>query len=55
MSRWYTVTFGDAWGRGTWMSDPAAVGTTGFYVITNVLDRTRRIMVEPEPSGLQRG
>lgn len=46
-NRWYTVTFDDAWSKVTWTGRPPGIGTTAEFVVTKVLDATRRIMVEP--------
>lgn len=46
-NRWYTVRFGEAFSRITWKGPPPRVGTTAEFVVTKVLDTTRRIMLMP--------
>jgi hypothetical protein len=46
-NRWYTVRFSEAWGRITWKGQPPQVGTTAEFVVTKVLDTTKRILLEP--------
>ncbi|MGW0520471.1 hypothetical protein [Crossiella sp. NPDC003009] len=46
-NRWYTVTFGAAFSRITWTGSPPEVGVTADFVVTRLLDTTRRIQLTP--------
>jgi hypothetical protein len=46
-NRFFFVHFGDAWGMVTWTAGMPAVGIGGAYVITMILDTTRRIVLRP--------
>ncbi|TVT60876.1 hypothetical protein FNH05_03945 [Amycolatopsis rhizosphaerae] len=47
-NRWYTVHFDDVWARVSWTGTPPAVGTTGRYTVSRLLDSTHRILITPE-------